>query len=437
MGFIVFLIVGGFIVYFVIQKGKANQEKWREAAAQLGLGYYPGGLGTLGKIHGIKGGHRVEVSTYSRSHNNNTSTYTKYIIRYASPILTDFKIVRQNKLHKVGVFLGLQDVEVGDPAFDDRALVRGTNPQRIIEFLTPDRRKAIQRLLDSYIDVEITQHHIELNKSGKDLEPAVIYHTGRTMLSVANELTDTTHTLAEEDHVIEMNEAPSATPILSVTNPAEEKPDPYFPENPFEKKSAGVDFVETWGEENETEVDQEYIEPVEPAFDAFTSANPVVPDPACVESEPILEEQEVAATDAEPVEEEPDEPAEDPVAASDSISLEMLAADLYSGDSSAMLKVDSEFEEKYAGKRISGEGELDRLSRFSYDSIFTGREGVKAFFKICEIQGAYTKVRVVAEVAYPSGQYDELRSQVGTILPIAGIIIAQNKSLYRLYIEHD
>ncbi len=396
MGFFIFLVVAGIILYSGYQKRKQEQAQWHAAAARLGLGYYPGSLGTLGRIAGLKGGHFVEINTYSRSHNNQTTTCTRYKVKYDSPIQADFLIVRQTALHKTELFPGLEDIEVGDPAFDDSALVRGLSPERIIEFLTPERRNAITRLLGSYPDVKITNEYVELNKSTKDTDPHAIYNTARLMLSVTNDLTDVLPTLAEKRHAVEIDEEPSATPILHVDRPA-------------------VESVQE-------------IKAVEPDFDMFTSSNPVVPDPVWVDvntqEPPQGPEPEAAAGGS----------AESPVVESD---LRAIAEQLYRGDSGATLRAEALFTEQFENTHVTGEGKLQRISRFSYDPVFVNCAGVKASFCICELPGPYSSIRVMADVMFPEAEYEELRQQIDSTLPISGKLIGQSSYMNQFYIVSE
>ncbi len=409
MGFIVFLIVGGAIVYSFIQKGKEKQAMWREAAERLGLGYFPGDLGAIGKISGSKGGHMVDIETYSRTHNNTTSTYTRYKVRYHNPIHTDFRIVRQNALHKTEAFYGLQDIEVGDRAFDDRVLIRGKHPDRIIKFLTPERRRAIVELIESYMDVEITNTIMELNKSGKDSSPHTIYNTANVMLSVANDLTDNAPSVAENERILEMDEAPSATPILTV----EKEPDPFFPKNPLVKETPGEDFVESWGvaEKEPAVVEVEDVE------------SGIVHIP---ESE--IEDHEISE---DPV------PESKPVIAAGPVSLQSIAEHLYSGGADISLKSGPTFQEHYENRTVHGEGTLKRVGKFSYDPIFPNTKGVKAAYDICTLAGPYSKIKVVAYVMYPVERLEELQAKIGTTLPITGKLVGQNSILTQLYIVHE
>lgn len=401
MGFIFILAIGGVGLYLWLKSARQNQGHWRDAAERLGLSYFPGDMVGLGRIAGRKGGHRIEITTYSRSHGKTSSVYTQYTIHFHVPISTDFKIVRQNALHKLGAFLGLKDIEVGDPAFDDRVLLRGKSPDQIIEFLNAERRRAILRLLNSYDDIELSNGHIELSKPGRDTAPAILFNTTRQLLSVANELTDNSPSIAKE---------------------AEQ-------------------MVE--------------IEPIEPLCNPLFSANPIVPEPPMVEveedaviGEEISESNEPNGFDEsgeadERAVESPEPPPPpiaapiEPLPAAISHDLLTVAQDLYGGDSSMAYKTQPRFEEVYLDQQVFGTGKIQRVSKYSYDTVFKDSEGVKVTCDICELSGAYSTVKVKADIIFPSERFEELKNQIDSSISIAGKLVAHKSVLHHLYIVSE
>lgn len=385
MGFFIFMVVAGIVVYNLLKNAKASQEQWRIAAERLGLGYHAADFGMTGTISGHKGGHRIVISTFSKSGGNNSNTYTKYRIDYRERVPVDFRISRQSALHAVGHAFGLKDIETGNPSFDERALVRGIHPQNVQKFLTPERQTAITNLLSSYSDVVISNEMIELNKPGKEKESGSLIRMANSLLTLCNDLTD-----------------------LSV---------------PSAKQAEKV--VE--------------IEPVEPSLNPFVSANPVVPEPPMVEAEqepvPEKEPDEVVIETAEPAETPVDAPPA-PAEPTTHAVLE-IAQDLYGGDAGSAVETQPRFEELYLDRPVSGAGIIQRVSKLSYDPVFKGGEGVKVTCEVGEVSGAYSTISVRADVVFPSERLDELTNKVGASIPISGRLIAQNTMLHHLYIISD
>ncbi|MCK4565331.1 MAG: hypothetical protein KAU94_11740, partial [Verrucomicrobia bacterium] len=181
--------------------------------------------------------------------------------------------------------------------------------------------------------------------------------------------------------------------------------------------------------------DGEEVEPlvpevVEPSYDPFVSANPIIPELPEIPEEEFEIEIEPEEIIKEPViQEEPSTPAGTPA-----VDMDAVAATLYGGDSGSSLLVSKVFDEQYKDKRVAGSGTLKRVGKFTYDPVFTNCTGVKATFEICELDGAYSKIKITVEVKFPVEEYDALKSKIGMRFPITGTLIAQDSLMHNLYI---
>lgn len=380
MGFLFFVAVIGVVIYLSTQSAKATREKWKIAADRLNLAYYAGGLGSSGTISGERSGHRVTVSTYTKGGGNSSKTYTKYLLEFRNSIPVDIGMTRQGALHRLGQLFGLQDIEVGNPLFDDQVIVRGSHPDAVKRFLTPELQETIRAMVAAYSDITISSDHVVVNKAGKDTDPGIICHCIRRLESFCNELVD-------------VPQSPS-------------KPNPVY----------GIDGQPPAIPEVEPEI-------IEPPFDPLFSADPVFPD---VSEEAKTEVEPVAAV----VLEEPVPPEAAPI-----MEIEAVAIALYDGDSGNSVLASKVFDEEFKDRDVTGTGTLKRIGRFSYDPVFTNSSGVKATFDICEIADAYSKSKVTAEVKYPAEEYDALEAKIGTSVSIAGTLVAQDAMMHRLFVE--
>lgn len=402
MGFLFFIAVIGVVIYLSTQSSKATKQKWQTAASNLNLVFHEGGFGTSGTISGERCGHRVAVSTFSKGSGNTSKTYTKYRMEYRDRFPLDIRMTRQGALHNLGKVFGLQDIEVGNPLFDDLVIVRGSDPKAVRRFLTPERQEAIRALVAAYADITISNEQVVVNKAGKDMDPGIICHCIRRLESFCNEMADAQRPSSKPKHVTEQ---PPAIPMVEKTVP----PVP---------------------------------EIIEPSFDPFTSANPIVPVvpdvpppiPEVPEEAAMAEiEPEASVAVEDPV--SPEEPVQMPEAPV--VDIETVATTLYGGDSGSSLLASKRFEDQFRDRSVTGSGTLKRVSKFSYDPVFTNDTGVKATFDVLEIAGAYSKIKVTAEVRFPPEEYAVLKAKVGQSLPISGTLIAQDTMLNQLYIAED
>lgn len=405
MGFLFILFVIGVIIFTGYRSGQVAVEQWRTAAQQLQLTYQPAGLGAKGSICGTLNGHGVTVDTFTKGSGNSSRTYTRYQLLYRNAVPVDLKITRQGMLQGLGKVFGMQDIEVGNPAFDDHLLVKGASPHRVKALLSIELQSAIRDLASTYADLTVTGNQVEINKSGKDSDAAVIVYTVRRLASFCETMMQAGGDYAAPPNALEVEDRPPAMP-----------------------------FIE--------------FEPPEIPFDQLTTANPVVPDPPLIpvelddvdfreEARPEIEaDVPVAEEEAIPVAEEITETAQpepNVTMSAGPVDLEEVATELF-GQSGGLQLISKAFEERFKDRMVTGSGELLRIGKFSYDPVFTNTAGVKATILVCELAGAYSKNKVVAEVVYPSDQYDSLDAKTGTTLSVSGKLIGQDSMMHRLYV---
>lgn len=152
---------------FASMQSKETQERWRAAAAQLGLhpkfdnGFFPQ-PGMTGMIDDV----RVEVRLISSSAgNNNNQHFTSYKILHA-PSGPPVTMKRETTMRRLGRFFGTTDVVLGDPFFDDRVIVDSPVDDAMRAFLTPARRAVVLELFDRWPDASITHQSIEIRTRG-------------------------------------------------------------------------------------------------------------------------------------------------------------------------------------------------------------------------------------------------------------------------------
>ena len=405
----VFIIIFIIVIAIVLSNGSAKKkrEKWQTAARHLGLRFHPGSGSTIGTISGHFHGHTIAVSTFSRGSGNSRTTYTKYLLTYSKRLPVDLTMTRQGLRHSIGKVFGLQDIEIGQPAFDDLILLRGSRPARIIRLLNPDLQQTIRSLALTYSEFVATNASLEINQRGIDTDPESIIQTVRQLTVFGDAIAE--------------HSAPK-----SPEAPAEEEKE----QSPISKPEWVV------------------VPPEEP--DTETAPEPIIDEPEPEpQPEPELEESEDApGTPAEeptpepepPAEEtEPEPPAEEPEpeppAHPDVIDLKQLTPDLFGGSTTQSLAASKQFDQQYKGRHVEGSGILQRVSTFSYDPVFKNDQSVKATFTICEVDGPYSKINVSAAVKYPAEEYAALQTQTGKTLPISGALIAIDTVMNQYFIE--
>ncbi len=116
----------------------------------------------------------VFVDVYAVQVNNTRSLYTRYRARYAIGFGPRMKVYRAGFSGALGTMLGFEDVEIGEPRFDDAFIVRTADVEATRRAWTPRAREAFLGPLDREGRVQTTREEVSYIRSGIDEDPAVV-----------------------------------------------------------------------------------------------------------------------------------------------------------------------------------------------------------------------------------------------------------------------
>ena len=154
-GIAAFLFFIGFTVFIVVAALLLGRRQARRAgenltalARALGLRctQKPPVLGVfaaLPTVEGERGGRVVRFFTFTTGSGKSRQTWQACGVRCENPQGLTFQLGTQNALSRLGVLLGMQDVEVGDAAFDQRFVVKTNAPDFLRAALLPEVRAAL------------------------------------------------------------------------------------------------------------------------------------------------------------------------------------------------------------------------------------------------------------------------------------------------------
>ena len=131
--------------------GPSKDEIWKQIATDTGGEFIDRGF--LGeKVLIYKHGEwqilldtcTVTVSTGATT---TATTYTRMCAPFMNKDGLYFNISREGFFSSIGKLFGMQDIEIGDPFFDDQFVIKGNSPEKIKLLLADDRiRELCQRL---------------------------------------------------------------------------------------------------------------------------------------------------------------------------------------------------------------------------------------------------------------------------------------------------
>ena len=111
--------------------GPSKDEIWAQIATDIGGEFIQGGFWGKDVLIYKHGEWQILLDTYVVS--TGTSSYT--VTRMRAPFVNKdglyFKISRQGFFSSIGKFFGMQDIEIGDPFFDEQFIIKGDNPEKI------------------------------------------------------------------------------------------------------------------------------------------------------------------------------------------------------------------------------------------------------------------------------------------------------------------
>ena len=133
--------------------GPSRRDIWRKLAGEVNGRFVDGGLLCRDKIEVEHHEWTLTLDTYVVSTGKVILTYTRMRAPYVNPGHFRFTIYRKSIFSGVGTLLGMQDIEVGDPPFDDDFIVKSNDEPAVRALLA---KATIRDLLSKQRDVKLS-----------------------------------------------------------------------------------------------------------------------------------------------------------------------------------------------------------------------------------------------------------------------------------------
>jgi hypothetical protein len=135
--------------------GPSNDEVWRQLRQEIGAKFIEGGLWKGHKVQSQVGTWTKTLDTYTVRFQHTHITYTRMRAPYVNPEGFRFTVYRKGIFSELGTLLGMQDIEVGDPDFDDAFINKGSDEFRVRDlFANPQIRQKIKAQPNIRLDVK-------------------------------------------------------------------------------------------------------------------------------------------------------------------------------------------------------------------------------------------------------------------------------------------
>jgi hypothetical protein len=108
---------------------KATVEVWRQLSHEIAAEFIEGGFWGRSKVHARVGPWTVTLDMYT-SGEDGVSPATRLRAPYINPEGFRFTIYRKHVFNGLGKLLGMHDIEVGDPDFDEAFIIKGNDESK-------------------------------------------------------------------------------------------------------------------------------------------------------------------------------------------------------------------------------------------------------------------------------------------------------------------
>jgi hypothetical protein len=125
--------------------GPFKNEIWSQLSQEIGADYQPEGFFKKGKVLLTHRQWQITLDTYVVSTGEISQTLTRMRAPYVNPDGFRFTIYRRSIFSRLGKLFGMQDIEIGDPCFDEGFIVQSNSVEAVGRLLANTQiRKLIQ-----------------------------------------------------------------------------------------------------------------------------------------------------------------------------------------------------------------------------------------------------------------------------------------------------
>jgi hypothetical protein len=133
----------------------STQEIWRQLCDEIGAQYVEGGFWKGDKVQATHGPWTITLDTYAVSDGKTSTVFTRMRAPFADPEGFRFTVYRKGIFGDMGKWLGMQDIEIGDEAFDQDFILKSNQESKLQELLGSSKiRELISRQPEIYFAVK-------------------------------------------------------------------------------------------------------------------------------------------------------------------------------------------------------------------------------------------------------------------------------------------
>lgn len=184
--FVIFIIIVVLVIILGLRHNSRVNDSWRQAANELHLKFEKKSSGL--EMKGSRAGFTVVIGTTYR----NKARWTEFNLRFNDKLPVDFELNKQHFLSGISKkLLNTRDIEVGDLAFDEKAIISGRDPEKVREFLNRDRRDRLKRVFDRFDGYRVSDGGIKVEEHSLITNPQELVRAAKVLFGTAKSMIDT------------------------------------------------------------------------------------------------------------------------------------------------------------------------------------------------------------------------------------------------------
>jgi hypothetical protein len=140
--------------------GPSRDEIWQQFAAEVGGNFAESGFWKGSRVDAAHGQWTVTLDTYTVSTGKSAATFTRMRAPYVNRDNFHFNIYRKGIFSDLGKWLGMQDVNVGYPQFDEDFIIKGNDESKLRRLFSNAK---IRELIEDQPDIQFSVRDAELS----------------------------------------------------------------------------------------------------------------------------------------------------------------------------------------------------------------------------------------------------------------------------------
>ena len=186
----ILVIVGiaGLVILIIFFQRQTQLWAWNDLAVRTGLvcdsGKY---LWSPIRVTGLYRGHSLILDTFTRGSGKNSRTYTRAVLSVNNPVPLQLVLSEEKVFDKMGKWMGVQDIQVGDETLDRRYKIKGQPEAEIVRLLASweVRRKLLEV---SSLKIEIEAGEVRAEKHGTEKKVEELEKAFELLSGIAEEV---------------------------------------------------------------------------------------------------------------------------------------------------------------------------------------------------------------------------------------------------------